>query len=268
MQTSRARNKIKHWFRRQNRDRHLSTGRDVLERELRRLGLLDSMSFESVAGLFHIEKAKIEDFLVKIGAGDINSSQIANRILETERQQEKETLIERMLEFPEEGKVQPPGPQPTGAIDIMGTGGLLVNLASCCNPMPGDGVVGYITRGRGVTVHREDCSNLRGGRETERLVEVSWGQGADEGSYPVPVEITAWDREGLLRDVSSVVADAGVNMSAVNVVTAKNIATLKLTIEIRSAEQLMRILTRLEGVRNVIEARRLRRNRARNAASR
>ncbi len=257
VQTSRARNKIKLWFRRQNRDRHLATGRDVLERELRRLGLLDSMSFEFVAGLFDIEKSKLEDFLVKIGAGDINSSRIANRILESERQQEKESLIERMLEAAEhEPQPRPAGPRPTGAIDILGTGGLLVNLASCCNPMPGDGVVGYITRGRGVTVHREDCSNMRASTETERMVEVSWGQEADEQRYSVPVEITAWDREGLLRDVSSVVTDAGVNMSSVHVVTSKNIATLKLTIEIRSAEQLMRILTRLEGIKNVIEARR------------
>ena len=257
VQTSRARNKIKLWFRRQNRDRHLATGRDVLERELRRLGLLDSMSFEFVAGLFDYEKSKLEDFLVKIGAGDINSSRIANRILESERQQEKESLIERMLEAAEhEPQPRPAGPRPTGAIDILGTGGLLVNLASCCNPMPGDGVVGYITRGRGVTVHREDCSNMRASTETERMVEVSWGQEADEQRYSVPVEITAWDREGLLRDVSSVVTDAGVNMSSVHVVTSKNIATLKLTIEIRSAEQLMRILTRLEGIKNVIEARR------------
>ena len=257
VQTSRARNKIKLWFRRQNRDRHLATGRDVLERELRRLGLLDSMSFDFVAGLFDIEKSKLDDFLVKIGAGDINSSRIANRILESERQQEKESLIERMLEAAEhEPQPRPAAPRPTGAIDILGTGGLLVNLASCCNPMPGDGVVGYITRGRGVTVHREDCSNMRASTETERMVEVSWGQEADEQRYPVPVEVTAWDREGLLRDVSSVVTDAGVNMSSVHVVTSKNIATLKLTIEIRSAEQLMRILTRLEGIKNVIEARR------------
>ncbi len=257
VQTSRARNKIKLWFRRQNRDRHLATGRDVLERELRRLGLLDSMSFDFVAGLFDIEKSKLDDFLVKIGAGDINSSRIANRILESERQQEKESLIERMLEAAErEPQPRPAAPRPTGAIDILGTGGLLVNLASCCNPMPGDGVVGYITRGRGVTVHREDCSNMRASTETERMVEVSWGQEADEQRYPVPVEVTAWDREGLLRDISSVVTDAGVNMSSVHVVTSKNIATLKLTIEIRSAEQLMRILTRLEGIKNVIEARR------------
>ena len=97
---------------------------------------------------------------------------------------------------------------------------------------------------------------MRSVSERERIVEVSWGQNADEQRYAVPIEVTAWDREGLLRDISAVVADAGVNMSAVNVVTSRNIATLQLTIEIRSAEQLMRILTRLEAIRNVIEARR------------
>ncbi len=257
VQTSRARSKIKLWFRRQDRDRHLATGRDVLERELRRLGLLDSMSFEFVAGLFEFEKSRVDDFLARIGAGDINSAQIAGRILETERQQEKESLIERMLESEElAAPARPAAGLSTGAIDIMGTGGLLVNLATCCNPMPGDGVLGFITRGRGVTVHREDCSNMRSVSERERIVEVSWGQQADEQRYAVPIEVTAWDREGLLRDISAVVADAGVNMSAVNVVTSRNIATLQLTIEIRSAGQLMRILTRLEAIRNVIEARR------------
>ena len=138
----------------------------------------------------------------------------------------------------------------------MGTGGLLVNLARCCSPMPGDAIVGYVTRGRGVTVHRYDCPNVQGNLEPERIVEVAWEHVADEQRYSVPVEIIAYDREGLLRDISTLISDAGVNMTSVNVSTRQNIATLQLTIEISNVEQLTRILTRLEAVDNVVEARR------------
>jgi GTP pyrophosphokinase len=162
VKTSRAKGKIRVWFRKQNREKHLSIGRELIERELKRLGLLDVMSFEAVAALFGFERAKIDDLLIKIGAGDINSSQIANRILETERQTKRESLVESMLQPTPRAAPLPLAPQPDTGVNIMGTGGLLVNLARCCNPMPGDDLVGYITRGRGVTVHRYDCANGTG----------------------------------------------------------------------------------------------------------
>jgi GTP pyrophosphokinase len=150
----------------------------------------------------------------------------------------------------------PLAPQTDTGVNIMGTGGLLVNLARCCNPMPGDDIVGYITRGRGVTVHRHDCANVNGNLEPERLVEVAWEHVSEEQRYSVPVEIIAYDREGLMRDISILISDVGVNMSSVNVSTRHNIATFQLTIEITSVEQLTRILTRLESVESVVEARR------------
>ena len=255
--TSRARTKIRLWFRKQNREKHLASGRDMLERELKRLGLLDHMAYESVAQLFNYEKSKLDDFLVKIGAGDINSSQIANRILHKEREAEKTAqMMEALMQPTPRPAPLPLSTQNGTGVNIMGTGGLLVNLAHCCSPMPGDAIVGYVTRGRGVTVHRDDCPNVVGGLEPERLVEVTWEHVADEQRYSVPVEIIAYDREGLLRDISILVSDAGVNMSAVNVSTRQNIATFQLMIEISNVEQLTHILTRLEGVENVVEARR------------
>ena len=255
--TSRARTKIRLWFRKQNREKHLASGRDMLERELKRLGLLDHMAYESVAHLFNYEKSKLDDFLVKIGAGDINSSQIANRILEKEREAQKTANLMEVLAQPTPRAAPLPlSPQNGTVVNIMGTGGLLVNLARCCSPMPGEAIVGYVTRGRGVTVHRHDCANVQGGLEPERIVEVAWEHVADEQRYAVPVEIIAYDREGLLRDISILVSDAGVNMSSVNVSTRQNIATFQLMVEISNVEQLTRILTRLEGVDNVVEARR------------
>jgi GTP pyrophosphokinase len=249
VQTSRAKSKIRHWFRKQNRDKHIVFGRESLERELKRLGVLNKITFEAVAQL--MDYNKLDDFLAAIGVGDITGAQISNRVLEHEHSSE-----------PEETLLQPkasPSPRHrdgTGGIDIMGTGGLLVNLAKCCNPMPGDQIVGYITRGRGVTVHRRDCANVQNIVDTERLVEVTWGRDAREQSYSVPVEIIAYDREGLIRDISTVIADEQVNLSKVEVSTRQDIATLYLTMEIAQNQQLTRILNKIEYIPSVVEARR------------
>jgi GTP pyrophosphokinase len=136
----------------------------------------------------------------------------------------------------------------------MGTSGLLINLARCCNPVPGDRIIGFVTRGRGITVHRVDCPNI--GHESERLIEVNWGRPNVEQRYSVPIEIIAYDRDGLMKDISTVVADERVSMSSVNVSVKNNIATFYLTAEIATMEQLNRILARISSLRSVVEARR------------
>jgi RelA/SpoT family (p)ppGpp synthetase len=254
VKTTRARAKIRYWFRKQNREKHLASGRELLERELRRMGVVDTMTFDAVAALFNFERA--DDFLVAVGAGDINSSQIASHIMDAERksahlQQESRELL----------KPRPKSSALTltddNGIHIKGVGGLLTSLARCCNPMQGDKIIGYITRGRGVTVHRQDCANMVSGNvEPERLIEVTWESVKEEQRYSVPVEIIAFDREGLMRDISTIIAEEKVNMTALNVATSQNIATLQLTIEISGVDQLSRILNRLYGVEDVVEARR------------
>jgi len=136
----------------------------------------------------------------------------------------------------------------------LGTGGLLVNIANCCKPAPGDDIVGYITRGRGVTVHRRDCANILSLRDPERLIDVEWGAPDDEQRYAVPVEIIAYDREGLMRDISTVIADEKVNISEVSVTTRQEIAEFRLIMEITSSQQLTRILSKIEQLRSVVEA--------------
>ncbi len=243
VKTSRARSKIRQWFRRQDREQNIAQGRELLERELKRLGM-EGMSHEAVARLFEYEKT--EDFLAAIGYGDINSHQIATKVLEAERREQPPT-------FP---PAAPATPQPSLAeeVTVQGTGGLLTHLARCCNPLPGDEIVGYITRGRGVTVHRRDCPNVLNTREPERLIEVEWG--VSRQTYPVSVQIVAYDREGLLRDIAGVVAAEAVNMSSVSVTTDKNFAFFAATLEITDVAQLSRVLTKVERLPNVIEARR------------
>jgi guanosine-3',5'-bis(diphosphate) 3'-pyrophosphohydrolase len=253
VKTQRARDKIRAWFRKLDREKHITSGREVIEHELKKLGL-DHTSFESVAQLFHYEK--LDDFLAAVGAGDINAAQIATRVLENERSSQQKSVMETMIEEGGNGLVPSQVQVDTNGINIMGMGGMLVSLAGCCNPMYGDEIVGYITRGRGVTVHRRDCSNIQSHSEPERLVEVSWGHVPTEQKYAVPLEIIAYDRDGLLRDISTIIADEKVNMSKVGVTTRQNIATIQVTMEIANVQQLTRILSKMERIQNVIEARR------------
>jgi len=245
VKTSRARNKIRQWFKRQNRDENIIQGREVLERELKRLGL-EHIAFDQIAQKFNFDK--VDDFLAAIGAGDINAHQIAGRALALTQAEEE------ALEIPVSRAA--PAVPPTG-VRVRGVGGLLTHLARCCNPLPGDDIVGYITRGRGVSIHRQDCANILRVTDRERLIEVDWGVEATE-TYPVNVRVEAYDRQGLLRDIASVVADEAINMSAANVVTRKqdHMATMMVTLEITDIDQLSRVLARIERLPNVLEARR------------
>jgi len=251
VRTSRAKGKIRHWFRKQNRDKHIAMGRDALERELKRLGVLDKLSFESVSRLFKYER--LEDFLAAVGAGDINGAQITHRVLEDEVNRKHLAHEEAALIKPKTRSTVVGGI--SNGVTILGTGGLLVNLARCCNPMPGDEIVGYITRGRGVTVHRLDCPNFQAQSDNERMVDVSWGHKAEEENlYTVPVKVIANDREGLLRDITTVIADEGVNIRSVKVHTQQHIATLHIELELANNHQLARILSKVECISNVVEA--------------
>jgi guanosine-3',5'-bis(diphosphate) 3'-pyrophosphohydrolase len=249
--TNRARSKIRHWLRKQNRSKHITMGREALERELKRLGVLDKVTFDSVARLLGFEK--LDNFLAAIGAGDVTGSQITNRVLEEERRKQAENVSEAELLKP---RTKNTGSNTTTGVSIMGAGGLLVNLARCCSPMPGDEIIGYITRGRGVTVHRTDCPNMTNLKDTERLIDVSWGTTDDEQRYVVPVEVVAYDREGLLREISTIIADQKVNIASIEVATRQHIATLYIMLEISSNQQLTRILSKIDCIPSVVEARR------------
>ncbi|MGI6209303.1 MAG: GTP diphosphokinase [Anaerolineae bacterium] len=244
VRTARARQKIRTWFRRQDRAQNISLGRDMLERELKRLGYQGSL--DQVAAALGYDS--VDDLHAAIGYGDLNTQQVATRLLEAEEKPAVE-------EPPPDVRM----PAAVSEIHVRGVGNILTTLAKCCRPVPGDDITGYVTRGRGVTVHRRDCPNILNSNEQERLIEVEWGGGDDGHRYPVSVHIRAWDRGGLLRDIAAVVADEDINMSAANVVTQKkeNMATITATLEIRNMAQLSRTLARLEHLPNVLEARRL-----------
>lgn len=242
VKTARARNKIRQWFRRQDREQNIASGRAILERELKRLGL-GELSHETVAKLFGYDE--VENFLAAIGAGDINSQQIASRVVEAQSQAQVES------------EVLPPAPIPAQVsheIHVLGTGGLLTRLARCCHPLPGEPIVGYITRGHGITVHRRDCPNVLNLRHPERLIEVSWG--TEKQTFPVTVSVLAYDRTGLLHDISGVLSKEGVNIASLSISRQHHLTTLYLTLEVTDIGQLGRILARISKVPNVLEAQR------------
>jgi GTP pyrophosphokinase len=245
VKTARARSKIRRWFRRQDREQNISLGRTILERELKQLGL-GEMSHEEGAILFDYDE--VEDFLARIGFGDINSQQIAARVVEAKRREEKR---ETELDVP---PVAPIPDEAVSDVQVLGTGGVLTRLARCCNPIPGEPIVGYVTRGRGVTIHRRDCPNVLNVRDGERLIEVSWGTQAR--TFPVLISVLAYDRTGLLHDISGVLSREGIGITGITLNTKQNVVTLYITLEVTDIGQLGRVLAGIAKVPNVVEAKR------------
>ncbi|UFH48348.1 GTP diphosphokinase [Pseudomonas sp. KNUC1026] len=252
--TSRARAKIVHWFKLQARDQNVAAGRTLLERELARLDL-PQVDYERLAEKTNLRSA--EDMFAALGAGDLRLAPVVNsaqQLVEPERQPEPADLITRRQgSLPRGGK--------RGDIQIQGVGNLMTQIAGCCQPLPGDPIVGYITQGRGVSIHRQDCASVLqlSGREPERIIQVSWGP-VPVLTYPVDILIRAYDRSGLLRDVSQVLLNERLNVLAVNTRSNKedNTATMSLTIEIPGLDALGRLLGRISQLPNIIEARRQR----------
>ncbi len=245
VKSQRARSKIRQWFKKQDREQNISHGRLLLDRELRRLGI-DAISFDKISRGLGFSQS--DDLLAAIGCGDIHLGKIVNEI-----------VGEQEIEFEIPEKLEPSlidRAVPTEEVSILGLKGLLTNLARCCKPVPGDPIIGYITRGRGATIHRQDCPNVLRIKDTERLVQVSWGQAKQ--TYPVSIRIRAYDRDGLMRDVSTLVSNEGINMSSIHVSTKNSLATFDLVMGVTDISQLSRVLNRLEALPNVLEARRLR----------
>ena len=247
VQTQKARSKIRLWFRKQDRQENITEGRDLLEKELRRLSV-QPPSYETLAKQFGYDK--VDDFFCAIGAGDINPQQIASRMLEEERPQDPVMLIP-----PETATGK--RPSELDDISVSGVEGLLTHHARCCKPLPGESIIGYVTRGRGVSIHRRDCPNILSTKDQERLISVEWG--GEKQTYPVSISVRAYDRSGLLRDIASLVADEKINLREAQARTGlkDNLAIVTATLDISSTVQLSRILTRIERLSNVVEAHRL-----------
>ncbi len=249
VKTQRAKSKIRHWFLRQAREQNITQGRELLEKELHRLGLAD-VNLENLAK--RLDFRSVEDLYAAIGTEGISMPKLATALMEGEKDDEGITFGERTTKGA--------GIQSHDTISVVGLKGLLTTMARCCNPVPGDDIVGYITRGRGATIHRADCPNILGMRDRERIVRVGWGEA--KRTYPVSVRIKAYDRDGLMKDVATLVTNEGINMGSVKVgvdyTNKYNMADFHLILEVRDLEQLARVLTRIEALPNVLDAHRMR----------
>ncbi len=221
VRTPGAREKIRAWFKRAQRDENVTHGKDLLDKELKRISQRE--------------------------LGDISDEDL-RRVTEALNLHDVDTMFASA----------PPLPPDTsrGGVNVKGVGDLLIRFGVCCNPVPGDKIVGYITRGRGVTVHRADCSNVKGSADKERFVDVEWERSTTR-TYPVAIRIEGWDRDGFLRDVAAVISENQVQLLALSAQANPNkTATVNATLQVTSVEQLSRVLAKLEGVRDVFSVHR------------
>ncbi|MFZ5855422.1 MAG: RelA/SpoT family protein [Chloroflexota bacterium] len=241
VRTQRARSKIRAWFKKEDYEKNLSSGRELLGRELQRLGM-GEINFEMLGRNFGYKQP--EEMYADIGCGDLSLSRIVNLLSESQDGTDLLTAAAPMSEA-----------VATESINVVGLKGLLTTIAKCCNPTQGDQIIGFITRGRGVSIHRQDCPNILRVVDRERLVRVSWGEHVR--TYSVPIKISAYDRTGLMGDISNLLNGEGVNIADVGVKVAHSMADLRLIVEVKDIKQLSRILTRIENIPNVLEAQRV-----------
>ncbi len=246
--TSRARGKVRAWFNIQDHEQHTEDGRAILEREFKRLNARD-ISLEKLTRQMGF--AKQAELFSAIGRNVVSPAQIDAAV--------------HALEVPPEKSLQPQAPKRAASgtngdeISVRGVGSLLTQISRCCKPVPYDPIVGYITRGKGVSVHRCDCANILKLKECdrERLIEVEWGDERNS-TYPVDLQILAYDRQGLLRDISQVMADQNLNVIAVNTQSSTDDQTahMALTVELFDVEQLSRTMDKLRQLPNVLQVER------------
>ncbi len=234
--TSHAKEKIRQWFKKQERTVNIDRGRELLEKAMRQLGI-NLNERDRLVTIFNYDN--VEDFYAAIGEGGITPHQIALKLTA----QEQQPRI-----------ITPSTAKPSvSAIKVRGVGDLLTHLAQCCHPVPGDAIIGYVTRTRGVSVHRKDCYNVLHEDEIERLVAVEWGESAS--LFPVKVQVEAWDRVGLMRDIGAIVAEEKINITTLNLTNNPDHSiSFSFSLETANLVQLSKILSKLEGIKGVVSA--------------
>ena len=249
VRTPGAREKIRQWFKRSERDENITHGKELLDRELKRLAQrsLGDLSDEDLRRVTEaLNMHDVDTLFASLGYGEVTAAQVVMRL---------GIVDDAQQQLPGSAPPLPPTTS-RGGVSVKGVDDLLVRFAVCCNPVPGDPIVGYITRGRGVTVHRADCTNVKASSEKERHVEVEWEKTAAR-TYPVAIRIEGWDRDGFLRDVAAVISENQVALVALSALANPDkSATVNATLQVTSVEQLSRVLAKLEGVRDVFSVHR------------
>ena len=258
VKTSEAKAKIRAWLKKEEREENISKGKEMLAAEAKKQGysmsqLTKSELLEPVFKRYSL--SSLDDLYATVGFGGLSTMQLLNRLVEEYKKQNKADAPPLPVEKPEEPKKLPPSSSSNGVI-VKGESGMLVRFARCCNPLPGDEIVGYITRGRGVSVHRADCINLKdSGVEPERMIPVEW-ESSGAGSYEADIQMLCYDHAGLFAEISLMLAAQNVPVTAVTAHTVKNkqgLCTMNMTIVIKTTQQLDKLLRDLQKRPDVIE---------------
>lgn len=244
VKSNRSKTKIRQWFKQQDREENLLHGKETIEREFKRLGVNqpDLLRYGANFGF-----KTLDDLYVAVGSGDFG----LGRLIKLYSDEQKESLAQELQVKPSSINKQ----TADSGITVTGMKGLATNSARCCHPAPGDNIIGYITRGRGVTIHRADCPNILRVRDKERLLRVDWGQA--QQTFPVEIQIEAFNHSGLMTEISTVLGSEPVRLVDLSMVNRNELVRAKLVVELAGLDQLSRLLARLENIPNVIEAARV-----------
>ena len=257
VKSSNAKTRIQQWFKKTEREENIEKGKDILDKEIKKIGMSHSDLFKPEwiqVALNRYNYNSVEDMYASIGFGGISPNKIITRLLEEyKKEHEEETIEEKIQELVTEKPSKRKAPK-SGVI-VKGIDNCLVKFSKCCNPVPGDDIIGYVTKGRGVSVHRKDCSNLKDLlSEEERIIEVEWYDETNKAEYNVDIEILANDRTGLLSDVVKEITNQKINIMGVNTRTSKDrIATINTTLEVQNIEQLNQVIKQIRKVDSVYE---------------
>ncbi|WP_280768605.1 RelA/SpoT family protein [Salipaludibacillus daqingensis] len=263
-QSSHAKNKIRQWFKKERREENVDKGRDLVEKEIERKGyrlkdVLTNENINRVADKFSFTSE--EDMYAAVGYSGITAAQIVTRLTDDIRkkqdeEQESQSLSEAVEEIKSQEKTSP---KTSTGVKVKGVDNLLIRLSRCCNPVPGDEIVGYITKGRGVSIHRSDCPNIVNEENNTRLLPVEWEDNQQKPkNYNVDIEISGYDRRALLNDVLQAVAETKTNINAVSGKSDKNkMATIHMSISIQNISHLQRVVDRIKQISDIYSVRRI-----------
>ncbi|MGN1311089.1 MAG: RelA/SpoT family protein [Clostridia bacterium] len=255
-----ARNKIQQWFKKAEREENITKGKEILDKEIKKIGMNHSDLFkpewiQTVLKRYNYNSQ--DDMFASIGFGAISPNKILTRLLEEYKKEHEEDIIEQKIQELVETK-NVVKKVPTSGVIVKGIDNCLVKFSKCCNPVPGDEIIGYITKGRGVSIHRKDCTNIKDLlSEEERIIDVKWYEEEKKGNYNVDIEVLSNDRTGLLGDIVKEITSQKINIMAVNTRTNKDrIATIDITIEVQDIEQLNKVVKSIRKVDSVYEVNR------------
>lgn len=261
VKTSQAKNRIRQWFKKEQREDNVARGRESLEREVRKLGL-EPGNVLKLESLLAIGKSQnfigVDDLYAAIGDGVLTPNKVLMRLREELSKEEREKMHLAALEQGEGKKPSPYG-KPSHGVQVKGVDNVLVRFSRCCNPLPGDAIIGYITRGRGVSIHRGDCSNVlvHSQEESERVVEVMWAEQIDS-TYPVDIQIYGKDKSRLVTEVMNTVLDTRTHILGINARVEKDtIAHIQLRVEIRNVEQLKMVMHKIRKIKDITDVERV-----------